>query len=338
MASLAGKRHLFSLLKPLQADLLTHGSITESEIKELDMEYKALNLKSKTKGIILAGGTGSRLYPTTEGAAKALLPVYDKPLIYYPLSILMLAQIQDILLIASPEHLPGFKRLLGDGSKFGVNLSYAVQESPQGIPDAFKVGKSFIGSSDVVLILGDNIFHGATLINSLQHSMQILSHGQGSIYSYHVKNPERFGVLAYNDAGEPIEIEEKPAKPKSNYCVTGLYFYPNDVTTQADTLTPSKRGELEITDLNNLYLYQDRLQVERLGRGCVWFDTGTPEALLQAANFVSTVQNNENLIIACLEEIAFTNGWISKEALVARGQALSMTEYGRYLLKLAENN
>ena len=287
------------------------------------------------KGIILAGGTGSRLYPLTLVTSKQLLPIYDKPMIYYPLSTLMLAGIRDILIISTVEDAPRFKNLLGDGSKFGVNLSYAVQPSPDGIAQAFIIGERFIGDDTCALILGDNIFYGAGLIQHLKNSIARAEQGNATIYGYHVNDPERFGVVEFDKNNNAISIEEKPKKPKSNYCVTGLYFYPKGVSEMAKKVRPSKRGELEITSLNNLYLQEGKVHVTTLGRGYSWLDTGTHESLTEASNYIQTLEEHQGLKIACLEEIAYINGWISKQKLLSIAKTMQQNQYGAYLKKVS---
>lgn len=286
------------------------------------------------KGIILAGGSGSRLHPITKGVSKQLLPIYDKPMVYYPLSVLMLAGIRDILVITTPEDSGNFKRLLGDGTQFGIQLSYAQQPNPDGLAQAFIIGADFIGQDNVCLVLGDNIYYGHGLTQHLQNAVK---HRQGAtIFGYHVQDPQRFGVVEFNEQMRAISIEEKPKHPKSNYAVTGLYFYDNDVVDIARSITPSARGELEITSINNAYLERGDLNVELLGRGYAWLDTGTHESFLEAALFVQTIEHRQGLKIACLEEIAFINKWISKAQLIQQGEALAKTGYGQYLLKIAE--
>ena len=285
------------------------------------------------KGIVLAGGTGSRLYPITLGLSKQLLPVYDKPMIYYPISVLMQAGIREILLISTPRDLPQYRNLLGDGSQFGVTFSYAEQPSPDGLAQALLIGEAFIGSDPVCLILGDNIFHGQHFSEQLRQAASQV-HG-ATIFGYWVKDPERFGVIDFDRDGRARSIDEKPSKPKSSYAVTGLYFYDNEAVAIAKTLTPSARGELEITDLNNAYLQRGDLQVERFGRGFAWLDTGTHDSLLEASQYVQTIEHRQGLKVACLEEIAFENGWIDRDQLLARAHYFDKTGYGQYLLMLA---
>lgn len=289
------------------------------------------------KGIVLAGGSGTRLYPLTTVTSKQLLPVYDKPMIYYPLSVLMNAGIRDILIISTPADTPRFEALLKDGSQFGLHLSYAVQPSPDGLAQAFIIGADFIGDDTVAMVLGDNIFAGQGLNNRLKRAVDLAEAGQGAtIFGYYVDDPERFGIVEFDQQGHAISIEEKPAQPKSNYCVTGLYFYDNQVVELAKTLKPSARGELEITDLNRLYLEAGRLNVELLGQGFTWLDTGTHESLAEATNFVKTVENHQHRKIACLEEIAYLNGWITKDQVMSTYEVLKKNQYGRYLLDVLE--
>lgn len=289
------------------------------------------------KGIVLAGGSGTRLYPLTTVTSKQLLPVYDKPMIYYPLSVLMNAGIRDILIISTPADTPRFEALLKDGSQFGLHLSYAVQPSPDGLAQAFIIGADFIGDDTVAMVLGDNIFAGHGLNNRLKRAVDLAEAGQGAtIFGYYVDDPERFGIVEFDQQGHAISIEEKPAQPKSNYCVTGLYFYDNQVVKLAKTLKPSARGELEITDLNRLYLEAGRLNVELLGQGFTWLDTGTHESLAEATNFVKTVETHQHRKIACLEEIAYLNGWITKEQVMSTYEVLKKNQYGRYLLDVLE--
>jgi glucose-1-phosphate thymidylyltransferase len=285
------------------------------------------------KGIVLAGGSGTRLRPITLGVSKQLLPIYDKPMIYYPISVLMLAGIKDILLISTPDDISGYQRLLGDGSKFGISIEYAIQPSPDGLAQAFIIGEEFIGSSNVALVLGDNIFYGQHFSDNL---IKAVSKREGAtVFGYHVKDPARFGVVEFDDAGNVLSIAEKPSLPKSNYAVTGLYFYDNDVIEIAKGIHPSERGELEITDLNNVYQSKGLLSVELLGRGFAWLDTGTHDSLLEAGQFVQTVEHRQGLKVACLEEIAFHQGWISKAQLITQAENLKKTSYGEYLTKVA---
>lgn len=288
------------------------------------------------KGIVLAGGSGTRLYPITLGTSKQLLPVYDKPMIYYPLSVLMLAGIRDILIITTPEDQAGFKRALGDGEQFGINLSYAVQANPDGLAQAFIIGEEFIGNGSICLVLGDNIFYGQGFSPKLREAA---SRAEGAtIFGYQVKDPERFGVVEFDQNKRAISIEEKPSKPKSHYAVTGLYFYDNHVIDIAKQVKPSHRGELEITDVNKAYLEQGNLSVELLGRGFAWLDTGTHESLLEAAQFVETIEKRQGYKIACLEEIAFNQGWLTRDQLYLQAEQLRKNGYGEYLLDLAKYN
>ena len=289
------------------------------------------------KGIILAGGSGTRLYPLTKVTSKQLLPIYDKPMIYYPMSVLMQAGIRDILIISTPQDTPRFEALLGDGSQFGVNLSYAVQPSPDGLAQAFIIGEKFIGSDCVAMVLGDNIFAGHGLKKRLNQAVSNAEQGRGAtVFGYYVDDPERFGIVEFDKDGRAVSIEEKPAKPKSNYCVTGLYFYDNRVVDYAKNLKPSARGELEITDLNRIYLEKGALNVELLGQGFTWLDTGTHESLVDATNFVKTVETHQHRKIACLEELGYLNGWISKEDVMKVAEELKKNQYGQYLMDVLD--
>lgn len=284
------------------------------------------------KGIILAGGSGTRLYPLTKVTSKQLLPIYDKPMIYYPMSVLMNAGIRDILIISTPQDTPRFEDLLGDGSQFGVNLTYAVQPTPDGLAQAFVIGADFIGDDTVAMVLGDNIFAGHGLKKRLRAAVQNAENGKGAtVFGYYVDDPERFGIVEFDKDGRAISIEEKPEKPKSNYCVTGLYFYDNKVVEYAKNLKPSDRGELEITDLNRIYLEHQQLNVELLGQGFTWLDTGTHESLVEATNFVKTMESHQHRKIGCLEEIAYLNGWITKEDVLKVYEILKKNQYGQYL-------
>ena len=288
------------------------------------------------KGIILAGGSGTRLYPLTMVTSKQLLPVYDKPMIYYPLSVLMMAEIKDILIISTPQDTPRFKELLGGGNNFGINLTYAVQPSPDGLAQAFIIGKEFIGNDACAMILGDNLFYGAGLIKHLKNSVaRAEKENMATIYGYYVRDPERFGIVELDKEGNAISIEEKPKNPKSNYCVTGLYFYPNDVAEKALNVKPSPRGELEITTLNNMYLQEKRLHVTTMGRGYSWLDTGTHESLVDASNYIKILEEHQGIKVCCPEEIAYINGWITKEKLLEIGNSMAKNQYGQHLINVA---
>lgn len=289
-------------------------------------------MSNKYKGIILAGGSGTRLNPVTLGTSKQLLPVYDKPMIYYPISVLMLANIKDILIISTPHDIESYSRLLGDGSQFGVNFSYELQKEPNGLAEAFLIGESFIGNNSVSLILGDNIFYGQSFSSSLNAAMS--SNKGASVFAYHVKNPEDFGIVEFDDSGQAVSLEEKPTNPKSNFAITGLYFYDNKVIDYAKSLKPSYRNELEITDINAIYLSNKELYVNRLGRGFAWLDTGTHESLMEASRFVQTVEERQGLKIACLEEIAFEKKWISLESIERRSKLFKNNSYGQYLSQI----
>jgi len=289
------------------------------------------------KGIILAGGSGVRLYPLTKVVSKQLLPIYDKPMIYYPLSILMLSGIQEVLIISTPEDLPRFEQLLGDGDNIGMKFEYISQPSPDGIAQAFVLGKDFIGDDDACLILGDNIYYGQGISAMLSNAvMNAKDKNTATVFGYHVQDPERYGVVDFDNNGKALSIEEKPNKPKSNYVITGLYFYPNDVVKKAAEIVPSDRGELEITTVNQMYLNEERLTVELMGRGFAWLDTGTHESLLEASTFIETIERRQGLKVACLEEISFEQGYISKKQLIELAQPLAKNQYGQYLLRCAE--
>ena len=289
------------------------------------------------KGIILAGGSGTRLYPTTRGISKQLVPIYDKPMIYYPLSILLLAGIREILIITTPEEQSNFIRMLGDGSELGLRFEYVVQPSPDGLAQAFILGDSFIGEDNVCLVLGDNIYYGHDLVRLLTSAVDsVVQQNRATVFGYHVHDPERYGVAEFDEAGNVVSLEEKPQWPKSHYAVTGLYFYPNDVVAKAKRVKPSARGELEITSVNRMYLQEQRLRLEKMGRGFAWLDTGTHESLLEAASFIETIEKRQGLKVACIEEIAYEMGYISRQQLVELAQPLVKNQYGQYLLQIAE--
>ncbi|MBP5315000.1 MAG: glucose-1-phosphate thymidylyltransferase RfbA [Muribaculaceae bacterium] len=289
------------------------------------------------KGIVLAGGAGTRLYPITRGISKQLIPIYDKPMIFYPISVLMLAGIRDILIISTPDDLPQFRRLLGDGKSMGVNFHYAEQPRPEGLAQAFLIGEEFIGDDSVCLVLGDNIFYGQGFTQMLQKACEDADAGEATVFAYPVDDPQRFGVVAINEEGHATSIEEKPAEPKSNYAVVGLYFYPNKVVEVAKTVKPSARGELEITSVNQAFLEMGSLRVTRLGRGFAWLDTGTTQSLMDASNFIQTIEKRQGFQVAALEEIAFRKGYITAEQLLALARPMRQNDYGKYLIRLAKN-
>lgn len=289
------------------------------------------------KGIVLAGGAGTRLSPLTTVTSKQLLPIYDKPMIFYPLSILMLAKIKDILIISTPQDLPNFKKLLGDGSKFGIKLTYKEQAKPEGLAQAFTIGEEFIDGDSCAMILGDNIFYGNGITKLLSKAKDNANNGFATIFGYHVNDPERFGIVEFNDKGEVLSLEEKPKQPKSNYCVTGLYFYPKGVSSNAKKVKPSNRGELEITDLNKIYLKSNKIKVELLGRGFAWLDTGTFESLAEATNYVRMIQNRQNIQISALEEIGYINGWLNTKELLISAEKYGKSNYGQHLIGVAKD-
>lgn len=288
------------------------------------------------KGIVLAGGSGTRLYPITKGISKQLIPIFDKPMIYYPISVLMLSGIRDILIISTPTDLPSFKRLLGSGEEYGVRFSYAEQPSPDGLAQAFIIGEDFIGDDSVCLVLGDNIFHGSGFTNLLRRSVDNASEGIATVFGYYVNDPQRYGVAEFDKSGNCLSIEEKPSHPKSNYAVVGLYFYPNSVVEIAKSIRPSARGELEITSVNQEYLHRGQLKVQTLRRGFTWLDTGTHDSLSEASTYIEVIEKRQGLKVACLEEIAYTNGWTSKSSLLSSAKQMQNNDYGQYLFRLAE--
>ncbi len=290
------------------------------------------------KGIVLAGGSGTRLYPITKGVSKQLLPIYDKPMVYYPISVLMLAGIQDILVISTPQDLPGFKRLLGDGSDYGIRFSYVEQPSPDGLAQAFIIGADFIGDDAVCLVLGDNIFYGQSFTAMLQKAVAETEEGKAMVFGYYVNDPERYGVAAFDEEGNVISIEEKPSEPQSNYAVVGLYFYPNKVVDVARNITPSARGELEITSVNQAFLEDGELKMQLLGRGFAWLDTGTHDSLSEASTFIEVIEKRQGLKVACLEEIAYRQGWINAEKLLQLAEPMKKNQYGQYLIRLANTH
>ncbi|EGN58009.1 glucose-1-phosphate thymidylyltransferase [Hallella multisaccharivorax DSM 17128] len=290
------------------------------------------------KGIVLAGGSGTRLYPITKGISKQLIPIFDKPMVYYPISVLMLAGIRDILIISTPQDIDSFKRLLGNGEQFGISFTYAVQPSPDGLAQAFIIGEEFIGNDSACLVLGDNIFYGAGFSSLLEKSVTLADKGTASVFGYWVNDPERYGVAEFDDKGDCLSIEEKPAKPKSNYAVVGLYFYPNNIVETAKNVKPSARGELEITSVNQAYLRAGALKVQPLQRGFAWLDTGTHDSLAEASNFIEVIEKRQGLKVACLEEIAYKKGWIDKQTLINNAKPMTKNDYGKYLLQLANES
>ena len=315
-------------------DLINKLIYIVNSFEQKNFEQCLILKNNRMKGIILAGGSGTRLYPITRSVSKQIIPVYDKPMIYYPLSVLMLAGIKEILLISTPTDIGLYENLLGDGSQLGIKISYKIQPSPDGLAQAFILGEEFIGNDNVCLILGDNIFYGYGFRGILEDAATLTD--GAIVFGYYVNDPERYGVVEFDPTGKVLSIEEKPEQPKSNYAVTGLYFYSNDVVEKAKNLKPSKRGELEITDLNRLYLNENRLNVKLLGRGFAWLDTGTHDSLLQASNFIATIEQRQGLKVSCIEEIAFKKGFITKEQLLELAQPLSKNQYGQYLIHLAE--
>ena len=315
---------------------------TDSVVPRVSEKISTINeqhkLLRKMKGIVLAGGSGTRLYPCTKGTSKQLIPIYDKPMVYYPISVLMLAGIRDILIISTPEDTPAFRRLLGDGKEIGVNFTFAVQPSPDGLAQAFIIGEEFIGDDDVCLVLGDNIFYGAGFTSMLHEAVSDAERGVATVFGYWVSDPQRYGVAEFDAQGRCLSIEEKPAKPKSNYAVTGIYFYPNKVEEVAKQVKPSARGELEITSVNQRFLADGELKVQVLGRGFAWLDTGTHDSLSEASTFVEMIEKRQGLKIACLEDIAFRQGWIDEQMMLSLAEPMKQNQYGQYLLKMVEES